>query len=428
MSMMIDRMIINLGLFEARKPLQKTEVAPASISRILGKVFRALFLGSLVAVVAHASPPRSFPPRPDYYVLDEAKVLDGRATHAIESLLTEHDRLTNEQVMVAIFKNANNTSPQRHAPSQAPNPEKEWSHRLFSEWKIGKRHYNEGILFTIFLDSGHAFLEVGYGLESKFLETQASEILDQTAIKHLRHRDAKAAAIWGAYRILEVLTSPLIQNGKALEILRQDGIPTQFAALNQSTDEFYEHTALKSGAWLALFFLGISLLSFVFYQILSREAHFTPKGWSLDYPWSRRNCFHKQRPHNQSTYNQSSPIVEAIRVAEESSSGQIRVHLSKKWMDKAPLCRARQLFRQYKIAETPFRNSVLIYVNLRQRKFAILGDTGMSQAVGPQYWRKIELELTDNLRSTQNERAIALTVASVGQALKTYFPSKRYAQ
>lgn len=119
-----------------------------------------------------------------------------------------------------------------------------------------------------------------------------------------------------------------------------------------------------------------------------------------------------------------SPIVDAIRDAENLSSGQIRVHLSKKWIESDPTARAQQLFDQYRMADTPSRNSVLIYVNLRKRKFAILGDAGINQAVEPHFWQKIALELTENLRSTQSERAIGFTVTSIGQTLKKYFPSQ----
>jgi hypothetical protein len=379
-------------------------------------------IGVLLETSIHASVSRSIPPRPDYYVLDEARVLDGRSTHAIESLLTEHDRLTNQQFMVAIFKNAANIAP------KTQNAEKEWTHRLFVEWKIGKRHHNEGLLLTLFLESGHAFLEVGYGLEPKLSET--NEILNQVVLPQLRHKDPKAAAIWGAYRILELWVSPLTQNGKAIEILKQDGISPSFAFTNDSYNDYYDHPAGSSGVWLALLCLGLSLLTVVFYQILSREAQFNSEGWYLDYPWSRRTSKLAKRGATESRAQLStpgqihSPIVEAIRLAEESTSGQIRVHISKKWLEKDPYRKARHIFQHHKMSDNPFRNSVLIYVNLRKMQFAILGDSGIDQVVGSQYWQDMNLELAQNLRSTQSERAIAFTVALVGLALKKYFPSK----
>jgi uncharacterized membrane protein YgcG len=183
--------------------------------------------------------------------------------------------------MVAIFKNAGNDLPQAH------NLEKEWTHRLFVDWKIGKRHFDEGLLLSVFLESGHAFLEMGYGLESKLSEILATESIEEIVTAQLRHNDLKAAALGGAYRILEVLASPLIQNGKAIEILRRDGIVLP----SLLTHELNEPPAGDSGIWLFLLFLGISLITFVFYQILSREAHFTGRGWYLDYPWSKRYLF-----------------------------------------------------------------------------------------------------------------------------------------
>jgi uncharacterized membrane protein len=125
---------------------------------------------------------------------------------------------------------------------------------------------------------------------------------------------------------------------------------------------------------------------------------------------------------NQETH---SPIVNAIRNAEEFCSGQIRVHLSKKWLEKDTSHRAQELFDHYKMANSSTRSSVLIYANLRNRRFSILGDTGIHQAVGPLYWTKIAQELAENLRSTQSERALALIVTLIGQALKKYFPSER---
>jgi uncharacterized membrane protein len=119
-----------------------------------------------------------------------------------------------------------------------------------------------------------------------------------------------------------------------------------------------------------------------------------------------------------------SPIVNAIRLVEESSTGQIRVHLSKRWVERNTLQRTQHLFDYYKQADNvPNNNLVLIYVNLRKKKFAILGDEGIHQAVGNHYWSEIAQELKENLQSTESEGAIALTVTSIGHAMKKYFPS-----
>jgi uncharacterized membrane protein len=71
---------------------------------------------------------------------------------------------------------------------------------------------------------------------------------------------------------------------------------------------------------------------------------------------------------------------------------------------------------------TTVRNGVLIYVNLRKKKFAIVADVGIYQVVGQDYWRRLGIELTEHLRSTQSEKAIALAVQSVGEVLRREYP------
>jgi uncharacterized membrane protein len=65
---------------------------------------------------------------------------------------------------------------------------------------------------------------------------------------------------------------------------------------------------------------------------------------------------------------------------------------------------------------------VLLYVNLRRRKFAIYGDEGIHQSVGQRYWEKIARELVQDLRGTHHENAIAMAVEKMGDALAKYFP------
>ena len=74
------------------------------------------------------------------------------------------------------------------------------------------------------------------------------------------------------------------------------------------------------------------------------------------------------------------------------------------------------------MTRTTKRNAVLIYLNLRKRKLAIVADEGMHQAVGQRFWEKLGRELRANLHSTYYENAVAITVREVGEALKKHFP------
>ncbi len=117
-----------------------------------------------------------------------------------------------------------------------------------------------------------------------------------------------------------------------------------------------------------------------------------------------------------------SPIVEAIADAEHFTTGEIRVHLTRRWIEKDPYSRASRLFEEFQMTKTAERNAVLLYINLRKRKFAIIGDRGIHQKVGQIYWEQLAQKLREDLQSTQIENAVALAVRSIGRTLQTFFP------
>jgi uncharacterized membrane protein len=117
-----------------------------------------------------------------------------------------------------------------------------------------------------------------------------------------------------------------------------------------------------------------------------------------------------------------SPIIEANKEAEKETTGEIRVHLSKRWFEKDTYIRAWRLFNQFNMSNTANRNAVLLYVNLRKKKFAVVGDSGIHQKVGQDFWEKLVITLRQDLRSTHPERAIGSAVESIGKALKKFFP------
>ena len=120
----------------------------------------------------------------------------------------------------------------------------------------------------------------------------------------------------------------------------------------------------------------------------------------------------------------NSPIVTAIARAERVSTGEIRVHLSRRRWERDPLARARLLFQKFGMHATRERNGVLLYVNLRKRVFAVVGDEGIHKAVGADYWQELMKALREDLHSTHIENAIALAVQTIGFTLQRYFPAK----
>ena len=85
------------------------------------------------------------------------------------------------------------------------------------------------------------------------------------------------------------------------------------------------------------------------------------------------------------TKNDEAEIVEAIRVAEKQTSGEIRVHLEKTY-DGDHFDRALELFHQLKMDNTKQENGVLIYVAVEDKSFVIYGDKGINDVVPNNFW------------------------------------------
>lgn len=118
------------------------------------------------------------------------------------------------------------------------------------------------------------------------------------------------------------------------------------------------------------------------------------------------------------------PIVQAIAAAETGSTAEIRVHLSRRLFEKAPLKRAFRLFDRFGMSRTQHRNAVLLYINLRRHRFAIVSDQSADQTLGGTYWKEFARGLAEDLRATDPERAIAQAISRLGEKLRLHFPEE----
>lgn len=124
------------------------------------------------------------------------------------------------------------------------------------------------------------------------------------------------------------------------------------------------------------------------------------------------------------TPEQQEAIVSAIREAEHATSGEIRVHIETSCKADV-LDEAAWLFRKLGMHRTADRNGVLIYLALKERRFAIIGDTGINAVVPPGFW--------DNIRDHMNQRfseglfaeGLAGGIIMAGGQLKEHFPYSR---
>ncbi len=114
-------------------------------------------------------------------------------------------------------------------------------------------------------------------------------------------------------------------------------------------------------------------------------------------------------------------IVDAIRHAELATSGEIRLHIEP-GTSLNPVERAKQVFEQLGMGNTELKNGVLFYLAIEDRKLAIIGDSGIHQKVGDNFWQEEKELMVNHFLKGDYTTGICKAIEQVGEKLKLHFP------
>ncbi|RAJ04310.1 TLP18.3/Psb32/MOLO-1 phosphatase superfamily protein [Chitinophaga skermanii] len=115
-------------------------------------------------------------------------------------------------------------------------------------------------------------------------------------------------------------------------------------------------------------------------------------------------------------------IVQAIRIAERLTSGEIRVYVESRCTYVDPIDRAKEVFAGLGMNQTKHRNGVLLYLALADHQFAIFGDEGIHTKVGQDFWHKEAHLLRTHFGAEQIIEGISACVKEIGESLQQHFP------
>jgi len=118
-------------------------------------------------------------------------------------------------------------------------------------------------------------------------------------------------------------------------------------------------------------------------------------------------------------------LLEAIQVAEQRTSGEVRLFIESKCRFVDALDRAQEIFLQTKMYETDQRNATLIYVAVKDKQAAIFGDEGIHQKVGDKYWQNEVTKMMIHFKNQNLTQGICEVITDLGEALHFYFPYNR---
>ena len=116
-------------------------------------------------------------------------------------------------------------------------------------------------------------------------------------------------------------------------------------------------------------------------------------------------------------------IASAIAEAEKRTSGEIRVFVSEREVQDA-VKEAENQFVALGMTKTAERNGVLIYFAPKSQKYAVIGDTGVHQRCGQDFWQHITAKITPLLKEGKFSEAVLLAIREIGEVLAREFPMK----
>ena len=121
------------------------------------------------------------------------------------------------------------------------------------------------------------------------------------------------------------------------------------------------------------------------------------------------------------TAEEEHAIVEAIRIAELNTSGEIRVHIEKTCKSDVT-DRALNLFHTLKMDNTRLQNAVLIYLAIEDKTFVIFGDKGINDVVETNFWDSTKDVMQTHFKQGDFKQGLIEGILKSGEQLKKYFP------
>ena len=156
-----------------------------------------LLLAALLGGAAHAA--EVLPPAPRDHFNDYAGIIAPGRARALDAELTQFERDTSNQILVAIFP---------RLPSDASI--EDYTVRLFQAWGVGQKDRKNGAVLFIFSQDRKIRIVTGYGLEGVLPDALCKQIIENEIAPRFRNGDftggaeaavhAMLAATRGEYR------------------------------------------------------------------------------------------------------------------------------------------------------------------------------------------------------------------------------------
>jgi uncharacterized protein len=140
-------------------------------------------------------------------IVDAAHLLPADLAVSLSAELAAHEARTGNQVALLTL------------PSLEGEPLEEFSHRVATTWKLGRKGTDNGVLILVVPNDRKVRIEVGYGLEGTLTDLKSSRIIREEIVPRFRNGDFSGGIADGVRAVLGTIegtyTPPARKRGTA---------------------------------------------------------------------------------------------------------------------------------------------------------------------------------------------------------------------
>lgn len=123
-------------------------------------------------------------------IVDLAHLLPSDVAEALSAELAEHERKTGNQIAVLTL------------PSLEGESLEEYSHRVATTWKLGRKGTDNGVLLLVVPGERRIRIEVGYGLEGALTDAKSSQIVRREIAPRFKSGDFPGGIVAGLKAVM----------------------------------------------------------------------------------------------------------------------------------------------------------------------------------------------------------------------------------
>ncbi len=121
------------------------------------------------------------------------------------------------------------------------------------------------------------------------------------------------------------------------------------------------------------------------------------------------------------TPEQEEELLKAIQNAELTTSGELRIRVEHKSSGDAYKDAVRA-FEKLGMTKTELRNGILFYLATDDHQFVLIGDKGIHEKVGDNFWSSIRDKVIEHFKKGEFTLGLVEGITACGKALAEYFP------